>query len=221
MAESGEWPHDLRQQQVVAGDSEQAETDDEQAGDRARLERDVERRLETVLGRSCGAHVRADGDVHADEAGRGRETGADEEAEGAAPAELVVEAEQQERDDRDERDGRVLLLEVGGGALLHGARDLLHALVACRPAHQPQRQVEAVQDRYERADECEENSVVLEEHRPAFSGITKSLPTAFREGREPASEAGKRRRGSSITNGCRNGRKAGCDGGSPGTRDTP
>ncbi len=141
----GRVAHDLRQQQVVAGDAEQAETDDQQAGDGAGLERDVERRLEAVLGRSRGAHVRADGDVHADEARRRRETGADEEAEGAAPAELVVEAEQQERDDRDERDGRVLLLEVGRRALLHGARDLLHALVARRPAHQPQRQVDAVQ----------------------------------------------------------------------------
>ena len=95
--------HDLRQQQVVAGDAEQPEPDDEQAGDGARFERDVERRLEAVLGRSGGTHVGADGDVHADEAGRCRQTGADEEAEGAAPAELVVEAEQQERDDRDER----------------------------------------------------------------------------------------------------------------------
>ena len=41
-----------------------------------------------------GADVRAHGDVHADEAGGGREHGADQEADRGAPAELVVEAEQ-------------------------------------------------------------------------------------------------------------------------------
>ena len=61
-----------------------------------------ERGLEARLRRLRRAHVRADGDVHADEAGGGREHGADQEADRRAPAELVVEAEQQERDDRDD-----------------------------------------------------------------------------------------------------------------------
>ena len=89
-----------------------------------------ERGLEPVLGGLGGAHVRAHGDVHPDEAGCRGEHRADQEADRRPPAELVVEAEQQERDDRDDRDRHVLAAQVGGRALLDGARDLLHALVA-------------------------------------------------------------------------------------------
>ena len=84
-----------------------------------------------------GADVRADGDVHADEAGRGREHRSDEEADRRSPAELVVEAEQKERHDRDEGDRLVLPPEVRRGALLNGARDLAHFLVPGRLLEQP------------------------------------------------------------------------------------
>ena len=97
------------QEPVVAGDAEQPEPDDEQAGDRAGAERDLERRLDALARRLGRAGVRAHGDVHADEAGGRGEEGADDEAERGSPAELVVEAEQQERHDRDDRDRRVLL----------------------------------------------------------------------------------------------------------------
>ena len=147
IAESGRVVEPVGEHPVVAGDAEQAEADDEQARDRAGAEGDVERRLEAVLGGLRGAHVRAHGDVHPDEAGRGREHGADQEAERRAPAELVVEAEQQERDDRDDRDRQVLPPEVGRRALLDGARDLLHPLVAGRLPEQPERQPDAVRDR--------------------------------------------------------------------------
>ena len=74
---------------VVAGDSEQAEADDEQAGDRAGAEGDVERRAQARLRGLCGADVRAHGDVHADEARRGRENRADREADrGPQPSSL-------------------------------------------------------------------------------------------------------------------------------------
>ena len=92
-------------------------------------------------GRLGRADVRAHGDVHADEAGRGREHRADQEADRGAPAELVVEAEREERHDRDDRDRRVLLAQVRGGALLDGARDLLHPLVARGLLQQPPGQV--------------------------------------------------------------------------------
>ena len=115
---------------VVAGDAEQAEADDEEAGDRARAERDVQRGREARARGFRGAHVRAHGDVHADEAGGRREHGADQEADGSPPPELVVEAEQQERDDRDAGDRDVLAAQIGRGAFLDGARDLLHALGA-------------------------------------------------------------------------------------------
>ena len=112
---------DLREQQVVPRDAEQAEPDDEQAGHRPGLERHVERRLEAIPRGLGDPRVRADRDVHADEA-RGRaEDGADDEAEAGAPAELVVEPEEQEGHDRDGRDRHVLALQVGGRSLLHGA----------------------------------------------------------------------------------------------------
>src|SRR5205823_4915839 len=81
------------QHPVIAGDAEQAEPDDEQTGDRAGAEGDVEGRLEPALGCLGGARVRAHGDVHPDEAGGGGESRADQEADRRAPAELVVEAE--------------------------------------------------------------------------------------------------------------------------------
>ena len=125
-----------------------------------------------------------------------------------APAELVVEPEQQERDDRDERDGRVLLLQVGGCALLHGAGDLLHALVA-RPAGRAARP--SGRSRAAMATNAQMSAKRTawswKNIDPAFSGITKSLPTAFREGRDPASGSRRATGRSSITNGCRNGHR--------------
>ena len=85
------------QEPVVPGDAEEPEADDEEARHRAGPERDLECRRDALARRLGGACVRADGDVHADEAGRRREDGADQEAERRAPAELVVEADQQDR----------------------------------------------------------------------------------------------------------------------------
>ena len=103
-AESGVLLEPAGEDPVVAGDPEQAEADDEQAGHRAGAERDAERRGDTLAGRLRGADVRAHGDVHADEAGRGRENRPDQEADRGAPAELVVEADREERHDGHERD---------------------------------------------------------------------------------------------------------------------
>ena len=114
---------------VVAGNAEQAEADDEQTGHGAGTERDVQCRRQARARRLRRAHVRAHGDVHADEAGGRRERRTDQEADRRAPAELVVEAEQQERHDRDDAIGAVLAAQVRRGALLDGSRDLLHALV--------------------------------------------------------------------------------------------
>ena len=166
-ADSGVFPIQLGEHPVVPGDAEQAEPDDEEARHRARAERDLERRLQP-LARSLGrAHVRAHGDVHADEAGRRREDGADEEAERRAPPELVVEAEQEERHDRDDRDRRVLLAQVRRGALLDRARDLLHLLVPGRLLEQPPGEVQPVQNRHGRTRKREPDGVIYEEvHGP-------------------------------------------------------
>ena len=153
---------------VVPGDAEQAEPDDEQPGDGAGLESDLERGTEPASCRLRRPGVRAHGDVHADEARGGGEERADQEADGRAPAELVVDAEQDERHDRDESDRRVLLLQVRRSALLDGARDLLHPLVTGRELEQPLRQVEPVGDRDQGAHERDPDSVVLEPvHRPS------------------------------------------------------
>ncbi len=165
----------VRQHPVVAGHAEQAEPDHEEAGDRARAERHLERGLQPLAGRLRRPDVRAHGDVHSDEAGGRGQDGADEEAERRAPAELVVEAEQEERHDRDDRDRRVLLAKVGRGALLHGACDFLHPLVPGRLLEQPPGEVEPVQNRHGRADERERNGVVYEEVHvpPVLLPVTK------------------------------------------------
>ena len=115
---------------VVAGDAEQRQADDEQAGDRAALEGDVERRRHAAAGRLGDAGVGAHREVHADEAGGAGEDAADHEAERGLP---VLQEQQHDRErHRDGGDDRVLAVQVGAGAFLHRARDLLHALVARR-----------------------------------------------------------------------------------------
>ncbi len=148
---------------VVARDAEQTEAHDEQACHRAGPERDVERGLQASLRRLCRAHVGAHGDVHPDEARGRRQHGADQEADRRPPAELVVEAEQEERHDRDDRDRLVLPAQIRVGAFLDGTADLLHPLVSGRLLEEPVRQCQAVRHRDPRADEREENGVILEE----------------------------------------------------------
>ena len=65
---------------VVAGDAEQRQADDEQAGDRAALEGDVERGRDAAARRLGDAGVGANRQVHADEAGGAGEDASDHEA---------------------------------------------------------------------------------------------------------------------------------------------
>ena len=58
------------------------------------------------------------------------------------------------------RDDQVLAVEIGLGALLNGAGDLLHALVAGRKAEQALRHERAVEDGGARADERDHDAVV-------------------------------------------------------------
>ncbi len=107
------------QHAVVAGDAEQRQADDEKAGDRAAFEGDVERRRHAAAGRLGDAAVGPHRDVHADEAGRPREGGADDEADRG----LVVLQDEQHHGDRhrDSGDDRVLTVQIGLCAFLHGA----------------------------------------------------------------------------------------------------
>ncbi len=75
-----------RQDEVVAGNAEQAETHDEQAGDRTATKGDVQSRVDAPGRRFGGAHVGSDRDVHADVAGEPREDRADDEADRGCPA---------------------------------------------------------------------------------------------------------------------------------------
>ena len=103
----------------VAGDPEQRQADDQQAGDRAALEGDVERRRHAAAGGLGDARVGPHRDVHADEAGGAGEDGADHEADRGLP---VLEDQQHHGDrHRDGGDDRVLAVQVGLGTLLHGA----------------------------------------------------------------------------------------------------
>ncbi len=151
------------QHPVVARDAQEREPDDQQASDGACAERHLERRAQTLL-RSLGrASVRAHRDVHADEARQRGKHGPDEETDGGAPAQIVVEAEDQERHDRDHGDRRVLALEVGLGPLLDRAPDLEHPLRPRRLLQQPPGQPNAKGDRDQRADDREAHGVLVEE----------------------------------------------------------
>ena len=90
----------LGEDDEVERDAEEAETGDEQAGDGARLEGEVEAPGER-LGRRLGdADIGAHRDVHADEAGGAREHRADEEADGGVDAEQAAgEDEDHDADD--------------------------------------------------------------------------------------------------------------------------
>ncbi len=163
-------PDPVGQHPVVPGHAEEAEPDHEEPGHRARAERDLERGLQAFAGSLGRADVRAHGDVHADEPGGPGEDRADQEAERGPPAELRVEAEQEERHDRDDRNRRVLLPQIRRSALLDRARDLLHELVPRRLSQQPPGQVDAVQHREHRARKRESDSVIYEEvHRSSGS----------------------------------------------------
>src|SRR5919205_166247 len=65
------------EKEVVEGDAQQREAGDQHPGHRARLEGHVEAAAERGRGGLGGAHVGPHRDVHADEAGRARQHGAD------------------------------------------------------------------------------------------------------------------------------------------------
>jgi hypothetical protein len=109
---------------VVDRNAEQRETRHQHAGDGAGLEGELEAAGERADRSLRGAHIGAHGNVHADEAGRPRQHGADGEADRHQPAEEI--ADHEEDHDADHADGRILAFQIGLRALAHGTRDLLH-----------------------------------------------------------------------------------------------
>ena len=146
---------------VVAGDAEQRQADDQQAGDRAAFEGDVERRRHAAAGRLGDPGVGADGDVHADEPGRAGEHAADHEADRGL---VILQQPEHDRDRPGDRgDDHVLAAEVGLGALLHRTRDFLHALVAGRFGEQALGDDESVDNGRPGADERDDDPVIGQE----------------------------------------------------------
>ncbi len=117
------------QDQIVYGHAEKTEADHQHAGDRSRLERDVERGREAAGPRRIGGtDVGAHRDVHPDVARDARENRADEEADRDVEAE---DDPQEDADDgADDGDRGVLAIEIGGRAFLNRRSNVLHLLVA-------------------------------------------------------------------------------------------
>ena len=112
----------------VAGDAQQGKSHDQQPRHRAALERGVEGRRHAAARRLGDPGVGAHRDVHADEAGRAAEDAADHEAD--AGGDILEDRDQDRQRDGDHGDDRVLAVQIGLRALLHGARDLLHPVAA-------------------------------------------------------------------------------------------
>jgi hypothetical protein len=128
-----------------AGNAEQAESDHQQSGDGAAAEGHRQGFVEAAGCRLRGAHVGAHRDVHADEAGRTRQDGADREADGRRPAEARHEGDDEEDHDADDGDRAVLPVQVGLGPLLDRRGNGLHAGVAGIEAEDPLARIEAIQ----------------------------------------------------------------------------
>ncbi len=120
--------HRSGEEAEIEGDAEQREACDQQPGDGAGLEGELEAAGKRSDRRLGGANIGAHRDVHADEAGQAREDRADQEADRDQASEEVPD--DQEDHDPDDRDGGVLALEIGLCALTHGARDFLHTRIA-------------------------------------------------------------------------------------------
>ncbi len=117
---------------VVTGNTEQAETDDQHAGDGAALEGHVQCCGNAATGSLGSAYIGTHRDVHPDKAGCTGEDRADQEADGGQPAQLRHEADDQKKNHPDDGNGLVLPVEVGRSPLLNCLGNLLHARVAWR-----------------------------------------------------------------------------------------
>ena len=134
----------------VDGDAEQRQTRDQHAGDGAGLEGELKSAGQRRRRRLRGAHVGADRDVHADEAGRARQHRADQEADRDQHAEEV--GQQREDHDADDADRHVLALQIGLRAFAHGGRDFLHARIAGIRLQDRCRRPDGVNDRKHSAE---------------------------------------------------------------------
>jgi hypothetical protein len=120
----------------VDRDRQQRQAGHQHAGHRAGAEREAEPFRQPPPRGLGGAHVGPHRHVHADIAGRTRQNGADQVADPDRHAEQ--QRQHHEDDDADHRDGAILPVQIGLGAFLNGAGDLLHTLAAgIRGQHGP------------------------------------------------------------------------------------
>ena len=134
----------------VAGDSEERQADDQQARDRAALEGDVERGRNAAARGLGDAGVGANREVHADEPGGAGEHAADDESDRGQDVAL----DDQEEDARAIATVAMIVywrVQVGLRALLDGAGDLLHPVVARREPEQALGDQQSIDDSRGRA----------------------------------------------------------------------
>jgi len=84
---------------------------------------------------ACGAQIRANGNVHADEAGSTREYRANHEADGGGH--IKRDSQDDRQDDAHDGNRLVLAIQIGRRALLDGEGNFPHPLVAFRLAENP------------------------------------------------------------------------------------
>ncbi len=161
LAEPGDEPEE-------DADAEQAEPDHQHAGDRTAFERDGERRRDALRGGLRSTHVGSHRDVHADEAACPRQHRAEHEADRCLGAQEHADEDREHH--ADDGDRLVLPCEVGGGPLLHGAGDFLHARVPGRLGENPAALHETINDRSQAAGERE-----VKRHRRGHQGVPSSF----------------------------------------------
>ena len=135
---------EVLEETVGEGDADEPEPDDEEPGDRATPERELQRGIDPTARRLGGAQVGAHRDVHPDVPGRAAQHRADQEEDAGLPPEREGE---EEKDDRpDPGDDRVLPVQVRLGTFLDRLGDLPHPVVALRLADHPEDQIDGIEE---------------------------------------------------------------------------
>ena len=116
------------QKPIKAGDAQQAQSNDQHAGDGAASEGHVQCRANPVGRGLCRAHVGFDRHVHADEAASTRQNRPNDKADGGDT--VQKEPHQNGQHHAHDGDGFVLSSQVSGGTCLNSGRNFLHPGIA-------------------------------------------------------------------------------------------
>ena len=127
----------LQQCQVITGNTEQTQTNDEHARDGAAAKRDVKCRIDALGSSLSGANVGAYRDVHAYIARERGKNSANSESNSGRPTNNRCQTEDQEQYDTNSADRHVLTIHIGIRAFLNSCLDLLHPAAASRLLNNP------------------------------------------------------------------------------------